>query len=192
MSAQATLGIVYPLLISCIMPMLLHLTECDLQRFAYQIYSNKWRNSSSCFVLYMWQVTIFGAFFISFISNYCTNLIFKTTNVFIYANLALTTAFSVLLICYSLTISQAGQPTSKVTKFISFNDLRLNETERGPMDRTGLRLNEKCSVNEQVDGFEMVTGLPSDEFDESDEDVVLMVEKKRNTPATTTFPGYND
>lgn len=154
-------GILYPLFLSVIFPQLFTLLE------AYLLQQYTATEMNSIVTLYAWQTSLLGAILLSLLTNYSMFNFFKTTHVFIYSNLIESLFLLVAIVIFSFFATKK-KIISK--RFISFNELRFNETSKSREDNK----NQFNNYSERLQ-----TQLGDSSMDE-DEEIVLMIDDKNN------------
>lgn len=164
-------GIIYPLLQSTITPQILSLYQNFLQQIS------GFQEVNSSVTLYVWQIGLLGSILIALINNYVTFNIFHTANSFVYLNFLQCVSMLLLLCLFSYV---SNRKVAKSPRFISFNDLQMNETEN--QRKAAEDENKRHRFDNDMNDL---SNLEDDE-----EEIVLMIENNLNNK--NVVQSYND
>lgn len=106
-SATATFGVLYPMLLSFIVPMLLNLCEATL------LNDNKAKYISSYITTYLMQSSVLGGVVITFINNNVIRSLFKDGHVFIVCNATLSIGILIMLFVAAAMTKQRAKKQNR-------------------------------------------------------------------------------
>ena len=150
-------GIIFPVLLSTLIPQLFSLFDLFLVQQHMKLYQQDTVKEeqrtviNSYITLYVWQIGSLGAVLVTLFNNYAIFNIFKSASVFAYSNFIQTI---ILLIVFILFVCLVSRRVTRKKRFISFNELSFNEASKE-------------------------TGRTKISTDSEDEEMELMVKKKR-------------